>query len=62
MQYGYEISWTPKWGEGMQRIREDGFTSRSEMEQARRETIERIGWTPPKWWQWWRMNDCPRSL
>lgn len=20
------------------------------------------GWTPPKWWQWWRWDDQPRSL
>jgi hypothetical protein len=20
------------------------------------------GWTPPRWWQWWRWNDHPRSV
>lgn len=27
---------------------------------AKQETIrdaKELGWTPPKWWQWWRRND-----
>ncbi len=20
-----------------------------------------FGWTPPRWWQWWRANDYPRK-
>ena len=20
-----------------------------------------FGWTPPKWWQWWRSSDYPRT-
>lgn len=22
----------------------------------------RIGWTPPRWWQWWRWSDTPRTI
>lgn len=20
-----------------------------------------MGWTPPRWWQWWRWDDTPRA-
>jgi hypothetical protein len=61
--HGYQIRWTERWDSpGATTIGERGFRSRAEMEKARAETIKRIGWTPPKWWQWWRWNDSPRSL
>jgi hypothetical protein len=22
----------------------------------------RLGWTPPRWWQWWRWRDEPRRV
>ena len=22
----------------------------------------RMGWKPPRWWQWWRWNDQPRRV
>jgi hypothetical protein len=33
-------------------------------EEARQKAVEwaqRDGWHPPKWWQWWRWNDQPRT-
>lgn len=33
-------------------------------EEARRDAERRAimhGWTPPKWWQWWRRKDYPRE-
>lgn len=22
----------------------------------------RLGWKPPRWWQWWRRHDQPRKV
>lgn len=34
-------------------------------EQARRRAVTHAvlhGWTPPRWWQWWRRHDQPRRV
>lgn len=48
----------------------DGISStvsvewKDSMEEAFNATLEfarELGWTPPRWWQWWRWRDQPRS-
>jgi len=49
--YGYHI----KWGWSSFAVR-----GQPSYEEAKRKCIEwatKHGWTPPKWWQFWRWND-----
>jgi hypothetical protein len=53
--YGYSIEWTT-WN-GRQRVT---VTECSTPQEAYRETLDlaiRSGWTPPRWWQFWRWSD-----
>lgn len=61
MRYSYTIKWT-LWSGESQTVSERWFDTLEEMEAARRETAKRIGWTPPKWWQYWRWLDSPRVI
>jgi hypothetical protein len=52
--WGYTIVW------GLRKVSAVGFPTRGEMEAARAEEFNRIremGWTPPRWWQFWRGGD-----
>lgn len=37
-----------------------GFWTKAEAMRAAREHLERLGWTPPRWWQISRWRDTPR--
>jgi hypothetical protein len=56
MKQTFIFSWTTLNGERS----EIGFTGCT-----KQEAIDRAlewGWTPPKWWQWWRWDDQPRKI
>ena len=57
LQYSYELHWTPTWGGGTTTY---GVTCCRSQEDAWAIVVamaERDGWTPPRWWQWWRRGD-----
>jgi hypothetical protein len=61
ISYGQTIRWTDFDGT-ISRITNSGYDSADE---ARHEAIERareLGWTPPKWWQFWRWDDTRIKL
>jgi hypothetical protein len=54
--HGQEIRWTARDGT----ITVIGDQGCATVEDAQRGALERaksLGWTPPKWWQWWRWDD-----
>lgn len=56
ISYGQSVTWTDFNG-NITRIEISG---RSSMREAKRDALEHAkgcGWTPPRWWQWWRWND-----
>jgi hypothetical protein len=55
----YDIVWTPRIGERQQE-HGCGFESVNELEHSWDLTVSRYkvkGWTPTRWWQWWRRDD-----
>jgi hypothetical protein len=57
--YGQTIEWTTIWGE-CYTVEVWGCACCSTREDVTRDalTVARLaGWTPPRWWQWWRRND-----
>jgi len=45
---------TIKWGHASFTVRNQSYA------EAKRQCVEwaqKHGWTPPKWWQWWRWKD-----
>lgn len=54
--YGQSIAWTPKKGERLE-VSVHGRSSPEEAMQDAMHDAEAFGFTPPKWWQWWRWND-----
>ena len=58
--YGQVVSWSPSLGIRLS-VSVIGFETR---EDARREAIKQakeLGWTPPRWWQWWRRSELVRG-
>lgn len=57
--YGFEIKW------GNRTYGSHGHPTREAMEDARRAEFDRMnreeGWTQPRWWQFWRVNDTRRG-
>lgn len=59
--YGRSFKWTRLGGT----VSTWGGSGYHTQEQCDRETFAHaisIGWTPPKWWQFWRWDDYPRSI
>jgi hypothetical protein len=55
-KYGQGLAWTDITG----RHHEITVSGCDTWEEAAREVIrlaEKDGWTPPRWWQFWRWND-----
>ena len=56
IKYGQDITYTDFWG----RETICGCNGHDTLEEAQKEAIEMAkldGWTPPKWWEWWRRKD-----
>lgn len=54
--YAQEIHWTDLRGR-TQSIRVEGCQTAEEVRAKAIDMAEMSGWTPPRWWQWWRWND-----
>ena len=53
--YGVTIRWTDR--NGQQSCGVDGCETAEEAWEQAEGFARRCGWTPPKWWQWWRWHD-----
>lgn len=54
--FSAEIYWTQKDGT----VTKVKVSGRESSEQAAKDVLWdalMFGWTPPRWWQWWRKND-----
>ena len=59
MHYGYCFRWTQFDGT-VSEYRGELFDTREEADAAFEEHVHYMrlrGWKPPRWWQWWRVND-----
>ncbi len=60
----YGIGWTFTWttfnGDSYS-VGSDIFATAEEAWEHGLRLATLYGWTPPKWWQWWRWGDKPRS-
>ena len=57
--YGATVRWTRRNGQ-VSEYRLTDFSNVGDLEvelKHIRRRIEREGWTPPRWWQWWRRHD-----
>ena len=53
MTFGYEIKW------GGNSCSVSGCSSQEEAKEKCVKFAKDLGWTPPKWWQFWRWGDTP---
>ena len=56
-----EIRWTV-WGHGKRSIRVEGYRTEAHAEAAALMMATHLGWTPPRWWQWWRWMDTRMDI
>ena len=54
--YGFTIKWTTVIGDRIT-FGVNGCKTCDEAKQQALEIAKDLGWTRPKWWQWWRRND-----
>jgi hypothetical protein len=55
------IKWTEFGGNRNEVMTDYHFTPREARKSALRSAIK-SGWTPPRWWQWWRWGDTRVNL
>jgi hypothetical protein len=55
--YGQELHWTPGPFDGTMIYGVRGCATPEAAWEAVVATAQRDGWTPPRWWQWWRKRD-----
>ena len=56
--WGCQVLWTELLG-GHNEVRVSGYRSLQDARQAAKDLAIAAGWTPRKWWQWWRFGDTP---
>lgn len=54
--YGYRIDWTDSDGTRSY-ASTNGHRSPAAARDAALRMAKAMGWTPPRWWQWWRWDD-----
>jgi hypothetical protein len=57
--YGQVIRWTRSDGAVLSVIVGD-YGSHEEALRTAIDDAKSMGWTPPKWWQWWRWDETVR--
>lgn len=57
IEYSKTVRWTEKSGSVMELC--VTFDSEEAAEENAFESAARWGWTPKRWWQWWRCGDTP---
>ena len=60
IKYGQSVVWTT-WRGGKREIWIEGCNSLEYARQIVFKQARDAGWTPPRWWQWWRWRDRPRK-
>ena len=55
--YGHTIRWTTGWLDEATVISTSGHNTHAEAVSRAIDFAKAAGWTPAKWWQWWRWND-----
>lgn len=58
--YNQSVKWTDFNG-NVTKVEVQGFSSSKEAKTRALESAKEFGWTPPRWWQWWRWNDTQVS-
>ena len=53
--YGQEIIWNSM--AGQHSVKVEGCDSSEEARTEALRMAKESGWTPPRWWQWWRWSD-----
>lgn len=53
--YGYSIEWTTR--SGRQSVGVDGCSTAIKAYEKTVQFAKDCGWTPPRWWQFWRWSD-----
>ncbi len=59
--YGQEIHWT-EFNGTKNSFGIHNAETRDAALKAIAETAPKMGWTPRRWWQWWRWSDTPNRL
>lgn len=54
--YSYSFEWYPTPG-GRTAVHGKWFTSKEEADASRNRALKQLGYTKPRWWQWWRWNE-----
>jgi hypothetical protein len=54
--FSQEVQWTDRDGAVTRIASKDQPTLQKAKHEAR-EMAQALGWTAPKWWQWWRWGD-----
>lgn len=57
--YSQAITWHD--GDAIHAVEASGFKTRREAFAAALEDARASGWTPPRWWQFWRWSDTDYS-
>lgn len=56
MTFGQQIAWTERSGTKTV-VSVDGYSTHKEALDIALRNAVAFGWTPPRWWQWWRWKD-----
>jgi hypothetical protein len=59
-EYGMLVRWTGRDGR-VNILRMGPYPTAQEAWDKALHHARALGWTPPKWWQWWRFGDYPRT-
>jgi hypothetical protein len=57
IKYGQTIRWTNFWKTEEFEISVTGCDSLEKAKQIALEDAKQMGWSPRKWWRWWRRRD-----
>jgi hypothetical protein len=53
--HGQKIAWNDR--NGYHAVEVSGYATAEEAKAEAIISAGGLGWTPPKWWQWWRWGD-----
>lgn len=59
VSYGYRIRITRRDG-SVSGCEHSCFSTPEDAVREEQKDLLKMGWAPPRWWQWWRWRDVPR--
>lgn len=59
-KYGWTVKWTHRNGNSSE-VEVRDHDSLEDAFRAAMKSAKFFGWTEPRWWEWWRRADHPRS-